>query len=191
MELNYAVSSLLHGFFSNCVEQGQLSSWYMGFTVWWFLLLWSTDSRACELSSCSSQTLDHRLNSCGKWASLPHGMWDLLRSETEPVSSALPGRFFTSDTLGKSPMSLLNLVAQRQSQQGRRVICNGQTSKTDQPLHCMPFLSSWFSVHRDDLLLLFIHQVVSDSLRPHRLQHAKASLSPTISWSLPKFISIA
>ena len=38
------------------------------------------------------------------------------------------------------------------------------------------------------LLLLFSHQVMSDSLQPHGLQHTSLSLS--ISWSLPKFISI-
>ena len=39
------------------------------------------------------------------------------------------------------------------------------------------------------LLLLFSHPVVSNSLRPNELQHATLSL--TISWSLPKFMSIA
>ena len=39
------------------------------------------------------------------------------------------------------------------------------------------------------LMLLFSHQVVSDSLWPCGLQHARL-LSPTISWSLPKFVSI-
>ena len=33
-------------------------------------------------------------------------MWDRPRSEIEPVSPALRGRFFTNGTLGKSPMSL-------------------------------------------------------------------------------------
>ena len=37
----------------------------------------------------------------------------------------------------------------------------------------------------------FSHPVASKSLRPHGLQHAKASWSLTISWSLPKFMSIA
>ena len=27
--------------------------------------LWNTDPRACGLSSCSSQVLEHRLSSCG------------------------------------------------------------------------------------------------------------------------------
>ena len=40
-------------------------------------------------------------------------------------------------------------------------------------------------------LLLFSHQVMSDFLQPHGLQHgSQSSLSFTISWSLPKFTSI-
>ena len=42
------------------------------------------------------------------------------------------------------------------------------------------------------LLLLFSHPVLSDSLPPHGLQHARSpSLSLTISWSLSKFMFIA
>ena len=40
------------------------------------------------------------------------------------------------------------------------------------------------------LLLLFSHQVISDSLWPHGLQNYQASLSLTISHSLPRFMSI-
>ena len=36
----------------------------------------------------------------------------------------------------------------------------------------------------------FSHSVMSDSLRPHELQHSQASLSITNSWSLLKFMSI-
>ena len=39
-------------------------------------------------------------------------------------------------------------------------------------------------------MLLFSLSVVSDSLRPHELQHAMLSLSFTISWSLLKLMSI-
>ena len=39
------------------------------------------------------------------------------------------------------------------------------------------------------IIIIVVHSVRSDSLRPHGLQHA--SLSLTISWSLPKFMSIA
>ena len=49
----------------------------MGFSPWWLLLLCGTGSRARELSSCSSRALDYKLNSCGTWAELLLGMWDL------------------------------------------------------------------------------------------------------------------
>ena len=53
------------------------------------------------LSGCSSQTLDHRLNSCGPWAQLLHGMWDLFNSGTGPVSPALPGGLLNTKPPGK------------------------------------------------------------------------------------------
>ena len=40
------------------------------------------------------------------------------------------------------------------------------------------------------LLLLFSHSVVSDSLPPHGLQHARLLLSSTMFQSLLKFMSI-
>ena len=43
-------------------------------------------------SSCSSQALEHRLNSC-----VPCGMWDLPRSEIKAMSPALAGGFFTTE----------------------------------------------------------------------------------------------
>ena len=57
------------------------------------LVLGSRGCRACGLSSCGSWTLEHRLSSCGKWAWLPHGMWDLPRSGIKAMSPALAGRF--------------------------------------------------------------------------------------------------
>ena len=53
------------------------------------------------LSSCSSQALEHRLNSCGRWTDLFLDMWDLSESGTEPMSPALAGRFFTTEPPGK------------------------------------------------------------------------------------------
>ena len=35
--------------------------------------------------SCSSRVPEHRLSSCGPWASLPRGLWDLLRPGIKPV----------------------------------------------------------------------------------------------------------
>ena len=47
-----------------------------------------------RLSSSSS-------SSCGSWAYLLHGMWDLPGPGIEPMSPALAGGFFTSESLGK------------------------------------------------------------------------------------------
>ena len=42
-----------------------------------------------------------RLSSCGSWAQLLLGMWDLPRPGLEPVSPALAGRFSTTAPPGK------------------------------------------------------------------------------------------
>ena len=42
-----------------------------------------------------------RLSSCGSWAQLPRGMWDLPRPGLEPVSPALAGRLSTTAPPGK------------------------------------------------------------------------------------------
>ena len=39
--------------------------------------------------------------SCDSWASLLHGMWDHPGSGIEPVSPALAGRFFATESPGK------------------------------------------------------------------------------------------
>ena len=56
---------------------------------------------ACGLSSCGSRALEHRLSSCGAWASLLCGMWDLPGPGLEPVSPALAGGFLTTAPTGK------------------------------------------------------------------------------------------
>ena len=56
----------------------------------------------CEdFGSCSSRALAPRSNSCGAWANLLLGMWDLSRSGIKPVAPALAGGFFTTEPLGK------------------------------------------------------------------------------------------
>ena len=42
-----------------------------------------------------------RLSSCGSWAQLLRGMWDLPRPGLKPVSPALAGRFSTTAPPGK------------------------------------------------------------------------------------------
>ena len=46
-------------------------------------------------SRCSSPAPEHRLSSCGSWAELLWGVWDLPGSGIEPMSPA--GRFFTTE----------------------------------------------------------------------------------------------
>ena len=78
-----------------------LSLWCMSFSSQWLLLLWSTGSGARGLSTCGSQAPEHRLSSCGAWASLLCGMLDIPGSGIEPVSPALADRFFISEPPGK------------------------------------------------------------------------------------------
>ena len=82
---------------------GYSSTWCMDFSLWCLLLLWSTGSRHTGFSSsCGSRALEHRLSSCGTWAQLLHGMWDLPGPGLEPVSPALAGGFLTTVPPGKS-----------------------------------------------------------------------------------------
>ena len=69
-----------------------------GFSLQWLLLLWSSGSRACRLSGWGFRTLEHRLRSCGTRAQLLHSMWDLPGTGIKPVSPALAGRFFTTES---------------------------------------------------------------------------------------------
>ena len=51
----------------------------------------------------------HRLSSCGSWAQLLRGTWDLPRPGLEPVSPALAGRLSTTAPPGKPCMYLFKL----------------------------------------------------------------------------------
>ena len=67
-------------------------------------LVWSTGSRACGFSSCSSWALESRLSGRGvqgQWIQLPCSMWNLPRPGIEPTSPALAGRFLTTGPSGK------------------------------------------------------------------------------------------
>ena len=63
-------------------------------------LLQASAIAAHVLNSCISWALEHRLNSCGVWASLLHSMWGLPTSGIEPMSPVLVGKFFTISTNG-------------------------------------------------------------------------------------------
>ena len=58
------------------------------------------------LSSCGFQALEDGISSCGAWASLLPGMWDLPGLGIEPMCPALAGGFFTTKPPG-SPKQFL------------------------------------------------------------------------------------
>ena len=83
------------------VSGGYSSLWCAGFSLRWLLLLQSMGSRCVGFSSCGSRALEHRLSSCGTWAWLLRGLWDLPGPGLEPVSPALAGKLSTSAPPGK------------------------------------------------------------------------------------------
>ena len=60
-------------------------------------------SRCSGFACCRPRALGHRLSSCGVWASLPRGTWNLCRPGIKPMSPALGSRFLTTGPPGKSP----------------------------------------------------------------------------------------
>ena len=64
------------------------------------------------LSCCGSRALEQRLSSCGAWAQLLHGMWDLPGPGLEPMSPALAVGFLTTAPPGKSLAGLFYLFKQ-------------------------------------------------------------------------------
>ena len=89
--------------FSSFGERGYSSLRCTGFSLRWLLLLRSTGSRRMGFSSCGVRALERRLSSCGAWASLLRGMWDLPGSGLEPMSPALAGWFPTTVPPRKPP----------------------------------------------------------------------------------------
>ena len=45
----------VHGLSLVAVSRGYSSLWYVGFSLWWLLLLWSMGSRCAGFSSCGTQ----------------------------------------------------------------------------------------------------------------------------------------
>ncbi|KAJ8785852.1 hypothetical protein J1605_006812 [Eschrichtius robustus] len=104
------MSPALAGRFSTTAPPGKPQGGYCslrctGFSLRWFLLLWSTGSRHHRLQT-------RRLSNCGSWAQLLRGMWDLPRPGLEPVSPALAGRFSTTAPPGKPQRSFFDLQTQ-------------------------------------------------------------------------------
>ena len=54
------------------------------------------------------QALGHRLHSCGTWASLLRGIWDLPGPGVEPMSPALAGGLFATEPSEKLMAFSLN-----------------------------------------------------------------------------------
>ena len=55
-----------------------------------------------------AQALEHELTSCGAWAWLPGGVWDLPGPEIETVSLALAGRFQPLDYRGRPVLCIIS-----------------------------------------------------------------------------------
>ena len=60
-----------------------------------------------------------RLSSCGAWAQVLHGMWDLPRPGLKPVSPALAGGFLTTAPPGKPLVGIVDCFFRRRL----RVLC--------------------------------------------------------------------
>ena len=91
-----------HGLFSSSGKQGLLSSCGAWANCSDFCWCGAQALKHMSFSSGGALALEHRLNSCGAQAYLFHGMWDIPGSGIEPMSSALAGRFFTTEPPGKS-----------------------------------------------------------------------------------------
>ena len=67
---------------------------------------WAAVAVACGLRSCGLRAPELRLSSCGTWAQLPRGTWDLPGPGLEPMSPALAGGPSTTAPPGKSPAAV-------------------------------------------------------------------------------------
>ena len=84
--------------FSSCSEWGYSLLQCTSFSLRWLPLLRSTGSRGAGFSSC------------GTWAQLLRGMWDLPRPGIEPMSPALAGGFQSTVPPGKLSASFLKVT---------------------------------------------------------------------------------
>ena len=107
-----------------CCCAGFLQLWQAGATLpcsarashcGGFSLLRSLGSRRASFSCCGTRALECRLSSCGAWAQLLRGMWDLPGPGLKPVSPALAGGFLTTAPPGKSCLSFLVLLPPNQN----------------------------------------------------------------------------
>ena len=89
--------------FSSCREQGPLTVAHglLIFSLQWLLLLQSTGSGVRGLQLLQHLALELGLSSCGAWASLLLGMWNLPVLGIKPTSPALASGFLTAGPPGK------------------------------------------------------------------------------------------
>ena len=93
----------LHGFSLVAVSGSYSSLEDAGFSFLCF-----SYHRAQALGAWASVVVARGLSSCGPWAELLCGKWDLPGPEIEPVSPALVGRFPSTSPPGKSYIILFN-----------------------------------------------------------------------------------
>ena len=93
--------------FSSCSEQGLLFIAVHGLLTVVASLFAELWLQAHGLSSYGLQAPERRLNSCGAWAQLLHGMWGLPKPVLEPVSPALAGGFPATAPPGKPFLFIL------------------------------------------------------------------------------------
>ena len=68
---------------------------------------WALVFAACRLNNCGSWVPERRLSSCGTWALLLCGFWDLPRPGMEPMSPASAGKFLTTREVHKYFLHML------------------------------------------------------------------------------------
>ena len=128
----------------------------VGFLLQRLPQLWGRGSRTSVIAvhgprSCSSQALEHRLNSRDERPQLLGGMRDLPRSGMEPMSPTLADRFFITEPPGKllegSPFDEKICVAQAGTDFQRYTYGKkGRTQGGDLPknrLFCIHFFPSF------------------------------------------------
>ena len=84
--------------FSSCAEQGLLLVVVRGLLIWVASLAAEHGLQGRQASVVAAS----ELSSCGTWALLPRGTWNLPRPGIEPVSPALAGGCLTTGPPGKS-----------------------------------------------------------------------------------------
>ena len=99
--------------FSSCGEQGLLFIVVHRLLIAVSSLVAEHGVQACglqQLQHAGSVVVAHGLSSCGSWAQLLCGIWDLPRPGIEPMSPAVTGRLLTIVPPGKSQEFLIRLV---------------------------------------------------------------------------------